>query len=103
MPAVRLLRVVAMVGVLLVGGCGSDPPADYSDENRTNVLAACASDTDRPIVADVCACTYRSIRTRLPYERFAEIDAELGGRPGAALPPDVLELMAECIIEVGEL
>jgi hypothetical protein len=98
---VRLVPVVVLLAVL--AGCGSEAPAEYSDETRANVLASCADDTDGALTGDVCACAYRSIRTRLPYERFAEIDQDLRARPGSPLPDDVLELVAGCIVEVGEL
>ena len=101
-PAVRLAPTAVLLAVALTS-CGSEGPGDYSDETRSNVLAACVGDTDRPIVGDVCTCAYRAIRTTLPYERFDEIDRHLRERSDAPLPDEVLELIADCIVEVGEL
>ena len=97
---VRLLPAVLLVAL---AGCGSDAPSDYSDETRANLLAACSDETDRPIVGDVCTCTYRSIRTRVPYDRLEEIDQRLRGDAGAPLPDEVVDALADCIIEVGAL
>jgi hypothetical protein len=96
-------RALLLVLPVLLAACGSDGPSDYSEETRSNVLTPCATDTDRPIVGDVCACAYRSIRTRIPYERFEEIDEQLRSSPDAPLPDDLLSVIADCVIEVGEL
>jgi hypothetical protein len=83
--------------------CGSDAASDYSDETRANLLTACTDAEDEAIVGDVCTCAYRAMRTRLPYERFAEIDRRLRDDPAAPLPEEVLDAVARCIVEVGEL
>ena len=97
------MLLAAVVPVFWVGACGSDTPAVYSDETRANVLAACRADTDRPLVADICACTYRSVRSGISYERFQQIDQQLRESPETPLPEDVVALLAECIIDVANL
>ena len=99
----RLVLLAAVVPVSWVVACGSDTPAVYSDETRANVLAGCRAETDRPLVVDLCACTYRSVRSAISYERFQEIDQQLRESPDAPLPDDVVALLAGCIIDVANL
>lgn len=101
-PVLALLAPVALVAAL-VSGCGEGPPAAYTDETRSNVLAPCHAETDPAMVGDVCACTYRSIRTGVPFDRFRQIDQQLREDPTAPLPDDLVELLADCVIEVADL
>ena len=95
--------VLVLPAVVALAGCGDDGPSDYTDESRTNVLTACVTEADRPLVGDVCTCAYRSIRTDIPFDRFAEIDEQLRARPDDPLPDDLLAVLAGCVIEVGQL
>lgn len=98
----RLAPVLAVLLAVTVA-CGEDEPTQYSGNTRTNLMVTCEAEGDLPMVGDVCACTYRSIRTRLPFARFRQVDQELRNDPEAPLPDDVLELLAECVVEVGDL
>ena len=100
----RLAVVVAIVVGSLGAGCSeqAEPPR-FNDQTRERVMLACRDEADRPLVADVCACTYRSMRSGLSYERFTEIDQQLREQPGAPLPAELVEAMAGCVIEVADL
>jgi hypothetical protein len=93
---------LVLVGLLAVG-CGRPAPQDYTDQTRAELMAACQAEHDPPLVGDICACVYRSLQVEVAYERFQEIDRELRLEPHAPLPDDVVDLLAECIIEVGNL
>jgi hypothetical protein len=100
----RPVSMLVVLGLSAVSvACGEGPPAAYTDRIRADLLAACTAEDDPPIVGDICACTYRHLRVSLPFERFREIDEELRLDPFAPLPDDVLTVLAECVIEVGDL
>jgi predicted small lipoprotein YifL len=102
----RLARsAVASIAVVAwaLAACGVDEPAEFTDNTRTNVLAACVDDEDPAMVGDICACAYRTMRTRLSFERFEEVDRQLRTDLIQPLPRDVVAILAECVIEVGDL
>ncbi len=95
---------MAVVCLSPLTACGADDPTEYSVENREAFLAACTdTGTDELYQQRVCQCVYDEAETSLPFERFREIEAELTDAEQPVLPDDILDLVAACIIEEGDL
>ena len=93
-----------MVCFGMLVSCSVDEPTEYSDENREAFLAACTdTDTDGLYQQRVCQCAYDEAEATIPFERFREIEAELVDAEEPVLPDDLLDLLATCIIEEGDL
>ncbi len=100
----RWPRALGAVLALAVIGCGADPPAaGYGPENRAAFIASCASDSDSPLVQDVCACTYEQTRAKLSYDEFVALDQGLKLDPTAALPGRVSQILADCLAGDADL
>ena len=102
MPA-RLRLAVAFL-VLGLTACGSDEPTEYSDASREAFLAACTDpETDSLLQQRICQCVYDEAEASIPFERFREINDELADLEEPGLPDDVLDVVAVCVIEEGDL
>lgn len=94
--------LVVCLGTLM--SCGVDEPTEYSDENREAFMAACTdADIDGLYQQRVCQCAYDEAEATLSFERFREIEAALTDAEEPTLPEDLLDLLAVCIIEEGDL
>lgn len=88
----------------LLAGCGEETPTDYSAENREAFLAACVDDSvDGLFPQRICQCVYDEAESTIAFERFAEIEEQLSGNETTPLPDDLLDLVAHCVIEEGDL
>lgn len=95
---------LAMVCLGTMASCGVDEPTEYTDENREAFMAACTdADVDGLYQQRLCQCAYDEAEATLPFERFLEIDRELADAEEPVLPDDLLELLAACIVEEGDL
>lgn len=102
----RSVRLVAgLTSICLsVAACGGEEPTDYSDQNRDAFLAACVdAETDGLYEQRVCQCAYDEAAATIPFERFREINDTLADADPPVLPEDLLEVIAVCIIEEGDL
>ena len=91
------------IGALLVG-CGTETPIEYGVENRESFLAACVAESvDGIFQQRVCQCVYDEAEAVMPFDRFAEIEDQLREDGTAPLPDDLLDLIARCVIEEGDL
>lgn len=99
----RSVWLIAGLG-LVVAGCGTDTPSDYGAENREAFMAACVDgDTDGIFQQRVCQCVYDEAEATIPFERFVEIEDALTDDEEAALPDDLVDVVARCVIEEGDL
>lgn len=93
-----------IVVVLGSSACGDEAPTDYAEQNRKDFLAACADPlTDDLLDIELCQCVFDAIQAEIDFARFTEIEQTLVDNPRAKLPADVVELVADCVIELGEL
>ncbi len=96
--------LVAVAGSLLLAACGVDEPTDFTADNRSGFMAACTrSLDDTQLVTDVCRCVFAATSDELSFVEFSSIDRQLQENPEQELPEEVLDVIAECVIEVGEL
>lgn len=51
----------------------------------------------------VCLCVYDEVEATMAFERFLEINEALADAENPALPEDLLEVVAGCVIEEGDL
>lgn len=102
-PRVRL--VAGLVAICSWGAaCGAEEPAEYGDDNREAFLAACTdADGDGLYQQRVCRCAYDEAVATIPFERFREINDEFSLADEPVLPDDLLDVLAACIIEEGDL
>ena len=103
--SLRTRLVAGLVSVTLWGSaCGVEEPTEYSDENRDAFLAACVDgETDGLYEQRVCRCVYDEAEATIPFERFREINDQLAEADDVVLPEDLLEVLAICVIEEGDL
>ncbi len=103
------LRIVAcvlagVVASLVVSGCGTDEATEYNSDNREAFLAACIdADVDGLYQQRLCLCAYEEAEASIPFERFREINEQLEDADTPALPEELLDVLASCIIEEGDL
>jgi hypothetical protein len=110
---------------LLTAACGSDPQLFYNADTEANFLASCAEDeTPDPLplnagsaaIAErrqaedlrdlhnrICQCTLDRFELRIPYETFAEFDAELKADLEKPLQKASIAVLARCIEQEGSL
>ncbi len=98
-----LLAAAGLTAVLLVS-CGQETPTEYSSENQEAFMAACVdAEVDGIFQQRVCRCVYDEAVETIPFERFLEINEALEEAEAAALPEDLLDVVAGCAIEEGDL
>ncbi len=99
--------VVAASG--LAAGCSEEVQLDFVQDNADSFMAACTSTSDDSIIqAEICQCVIDKAQVRLRFSEFEAIEESLkvevaDGSPPPTLPPAMVEIVAECVIEVGEL
>ncbi|MEZ5230262.1 MAG: hypothetical protein R2710_27440 [Acidimicrobiales bacterium] len=110
MPVARLVAPALFAAAALVAaGCSEEAQLDFQQENADGFMAGCASTTDDPVIqVELCQCVIDTAQVRLRFTEFEEMEAELKaevpeGEPPPPLPPELVEIVAECVIEVGEL
>lgn len=88
----------------LLAGCGPEAATDYSEQTRQAFLASCTDPPDDTLLGiELCQCVFDESQKAIPYERFASLDAALTLDPAAALPVELSELVADCVISIAEL
>lgn len=96
--------LAGIVASLVLAACGGEGPTEYSADNRDAFLAACLdADVDGLYQQRLCLCAYEEVEASIPFERFREINEQLENVDTAALPEDLLEVLASCVIEEGDL
>lgn len=100
--------VTAVLGLLALGAltaaCSEEAPTGFTVDNETGFLAACTDLLeDDPLVSGICQCVIQRTEAELPFARFAAIDAELLNSPDGDLPPEITDIVAECVIDEGDL
>ena len=95
--------VVAVVVLLVVViALVARPAPGYSDATRQRFVAACTADGGAGVQGP-CGCVYDKLSSTMPYDRFADVDAQLKaqfpstpqGQP-LTLPPDVQAAVEAC-------
>lgn len=89
--------------------CGEDVQIDFAQENADAFMAACTtSPEDLLLYTRLCQCVIDTAQARLRFAEFAQIDADLraegvDGAPAPELPPEIVDIVAECVIEEADL
>jgi len=101
----KFLLFLAAVGLTIgLTACGGETPTEYSEANQEAFLAACVDDAvDGVYQQRVCRCVYDEARDAIAFERFLEINEALTDSEDAVLPDDLLDVVAACVIEEGDL
>ena len=106
-PTRQRRRVGAIVvGLLTVvlGACSEPIQTEYTAQESENFFAACTVPVEDSILQGrLCQCVFERAQTQITYERFAEIDAALVADPLADLPPELTEIVAQCVIDEADL
>ena len=108
-PQRAIGRVVALVAAstLALTACAEEEPQDFTADNRTGFLAACTQPLeDSRTISAVCQCVFDETQAQLTFEEFRSIDDELVAQAeaeetpedGQALPDDLAEIIASCLI-----
>ncbi len=105
------LVVTTLAAAALLGatGCSEETQLDFVQDNADGFMAACTSTTDDTLLqTEICQCVIDTAQVRLRFSEFEAIEATLtvevaDGDPPPPLSPQIVEIVAECVIEVGEL
>lgn len=101
---IRSSALLLALGLAVIASCGTDEATEYGDENREAFLAACTDGgSDGLYEQRVCQCVYDEAEASIPFERFREVNDELADAEDPALPDELLDALAVCIIEEGDL
>jgi hypothetical protein len=111
LQTVRASRPLAVLflGGSFLAGCGGDPQVDFRQENTDGFMAACTTTPSDPLIdTEICQCVIDTAQVRLRFTTFAEFDAAMkapvaDGDLPAPLPPEIVDIIADCVIEVGNL
>ncbi len=101
----RWVAVLAPVlALVVVAGCSPEPQTEYTKETASNFFAGCTDPkVDSLLQTRLCQCVYQRMNVSIPYERLAVLDGELAADPELRLPREFVSLIAECVIEEGDL
>lgn len=102
----RSLYGLITCGFVVFGlsACGTETPTEYSAENQEAFMAACVDGpVDGIYQQRVCLCVYEEAEATIGFERFLEIEGQLADVEDSELPEELLELVARCVIEEGDL
>lgn len=96
--------LLGLIGLaLLAGACSEAEPQGFTN-SRSGFLAACTDPIeDSRLTSSICQCVFDETQSELTFERFREIDETLVADLEADLPPEVLDIIAGCIIEAARL
>jgi hypothetical protein len=99
---VALAPLVALA--LLATACSDDEPQGFTADSRSGFLAACTQPLDDSrLTSAICQCVFDETQAQLPFTRFREIDEALLVDPEAELSDDIVEIVATCIVDEGDL
>lgn len=105
-PASRSpLRAAIAVGVIATGvACGEETPSEYSAQNTDDFFAACTDATiDSVLHTRLCQCVIDELTTELDFEEFVELDEAMAAEPARPTASAIVDVVADCVIEVGDL
>lgn len=89
---------------LALAACAPEAATEYSTDTDENFFAACTDPTADPdLQTRLCQCIYQRIQIAVPYERLSVLDDELVFDPELQLAPELVEVLAACVIQEGEL
>ncbi len=110
MPLFRRAPIPGFVlAVSLAVSCGGEEQIDFAQSNADSFMASCTSIDDDPILqTQICQCVIDTAEARLRFAEFDEMEAALkvevaDGAAPPPLPPVMVEIIAECVVEEGEL
>lgn len=106
-----LTRLAAGLVLLVLGAtaCSEEAQLDFEQENADSFMAACTSTIDDVLIqTQICQCVIDTAEARLRFSEFETIETDLEaeveeGESAPPLPPEMVEIVAECVIEEGEL
>lgn len=104
-PLRSCLRVL-LIGLfgLAVSACAPEPQTEYSQQTEDNFFAACTDPVNDSILhTRLCQCVYQRMRVVVPYGRLVVLDEEMVADPELRLQPELVELIADCVIQEGDL
>jgi hypothetical protein len=103
-----VVAAVAVIVILVVSLGGDDDPSEtgsgdgggeaggYTAEVEQEFIAACVGEAGEAGRAS-CQCTYDELEANVPFERFAELNAEVVSLDeGDELPQELLDAVSAC-------
>ncbi len=100
-----LARVAAvLLSAVLIAGCGEDAPTEYSAQNTDDFFAACTDATiDSVLHTRLCQCVIDELTSALDYAEFVDLDEAMRAEPAPPTSAQIIDVVADCVIEVGDL
>lgn len=102
----RFIGIVAFgLGLLLgLAACSTDAQTEFTVDNESGFMAACtAAIEDTRLVSGICQCVFEQTEAQIPFAEFSATDDELVESPDLELPQEITDIIAQCVIEEGEL
>lgn len=102
--------VLGVLGAAMgLAACGSSPQEEFLVENTDSFMAACTQVPNDPLMhTEICQCVIDRAQVVLSYPEFESFEAALlvepeQGQAEPELDPEMLDLIAECVIKVARL
>ncbi len=111
-------RSILLPALFALVSCTSEETIDYSSANREGFLAACTQtgadistdkgssfgdQVDDPLFTSICRCALRETEKQLSFEEFNALDQRLVESSSAKLPPQMIDIIADCVIGEASL
>ena len=96
--------LLGFVFVVTLAACSADTQTEFTVDNESGFMAACtAAIEDSRLVSGICQCVFEQTEAQIPFAEFSATDDELVESPDLALPQEITDIIAQCVIEEGEL
>ena len=100
-----VLAILTLIAIpLTAAACSQEEPQEFTNDNRDGFLAACTEQLeDTRLTSAICQCVFDESQVRIPFVRFTTIERELQEDRERELPEELVDIIAQCVIDEGEL
>jgi len=96
--------VTVALGGLVLAACSEPVQTEFTADNESGFMQACTEPIeDAPLVSSICQCVFEQIDAQLDFTEFSATDEELMASPDLALPQEITDMIARCVIDEAEL
>ncbi len=89
---------------LLAAACTEEVPTDFNADTRTGFMAACSRPLDDPrLISGICQCVFDETQVEITFDEFVAADQRLVADQEQPLSDELNEIIADCIVEEGDL
>lgn len=101
--ALPLAVILAAVG-LSAAACTEEVPTDFNADTRTGFMAACSLPLeDQRLINSICQCVFDRTQVEITFDEFVSTDQQLVADQTMPLSDELNGIIADCIVEEGNL